>query len=85
LCNLLLISQAGGVKLALRESQPTDNHKSRRSFLGKLSVAAAALAGASTGLIRLGKNDPTQPQGEFPGKGSIFHPAQDPRNDPRRS
>jgi len=71
--------------LALKESQNNDMHKSRRSFLGYLSMGVAALAGASTGLIRLGKSDQTQSQGEFPGKDSIFHPAQDPRNDPRRS
>ena len=73
-----------GVKLASTEPQELDTHASRRNFLGKLSVGVAALAGASFGIFRLGKSASNQSNGEFPGADSIFHPAQDPRKDPRR-
>ena len=73
-----------GVKLASTESQKLDTHASRRNFLGKLSVGVAALAGASFGIFRLRKPESSQSDGEFPGVDSIFHPAQDPRKDPRR-
>ncbi len=60
------------------------NNQSRRSFLVKLGLGLTALAGVSGGLIRFGKKQPTPLSGEFPGPDSIFHPAQDPRLDPRR-
>ncbi len=56
---------------------------SRRSFLAKMGIGIAALAVLSVGLIRPGAKQPTA-SGEFPGPDSIFHPAQDPRQDPRR-
>ncbi len=62
--------------------------ESRRSFLGKLGVTLAGLAGMSVLLSSLGRNDRTRPSNdpdEFPGEDSIFHPARDPRLDPRRS
>ncbi|MCH8745029.1 MAG: twin-arginine translocation signal domain-containing protein [Chloroflexi bacterium] len=55
--------------------------QSRRSFLVKLGLGVTALAGVSTGLLGLSKKARNQ---EFPGPDSIFHPAQDPRTDPRR-
>ena len=62
--------------------------ESRRSFLGKLGVTLAGLAGMSILLSGLGRNDRTRAPSdshEFPGEDSIFHPARDPRLDPRRS
>jgi hypothetical protein len=59
--------------------------QSRRSFLTKLGLGVAGLAGMSSGLVRFGKKEPTGSTEEFPGPDSIFHPAQDPRTDPRRS
>jgi hypothetical protein len=58
--------------------------QSRRSFLVKLGLGVAGLAGMSSGLVRFGKKESTGSTGEFPGPDSIFHPAQDPRTDPRR-
>ncbi len=58
--------------------------QSRRSFLVKLGLGLTALAGVSGGLIRFGKKESSALSQEFPGPDSIFHPAQDPRLDPRR-
>ena len=61
--------------------------ESRRSFLAKIGLGAAALAlvGGPLGILgRLrSKQDEAASQG-FPGEDSIFHPASDPRQDPRR-
>ncbi len=59
-----------------------ENGQSRRSFLVKLGLGVTALASVSTGLVGLSRRTKNQ---EFPGPDSIFHPAQDPRTDPRRS
>ncbi len=56
--------------------------ESRRSFLAKLGIGIASIAGISTGLFRFGGLK-TESDG-FPGPDSIFHPASDPRSDPRR-
>ena len=56
---------------------------SRRNFLAKLGLGVAALAGVSAGIVRFGGRSSTTTD-EFPGPDSIFHPAQDPRQDPRR-
>ncbi len=64
--------------------EPQDNNQSRRSFLVKLGLGLTALAGVSGGLIRFGKKESSSSSQEFPGTDSIFHPAQDPRLDPRR-
>ena len=66
------------------------NHgETRRSFLVKLGIGAAALglaAGAWSSLRGLGGGSgATSMNAEFPGEDSIFHPAVDPRKDPRRS
>ena len=61
--------------------------ETRRSFLVKLGIGAAALglvAGALSSL-RGGGNGATSMNTEFPGEDSIFHPAVDPRQDPRRT
>lgn len=55
----------------------------RRSFLAKLGVGIAAITAVSAGLVRPGLKQPDTTV-EFPGPDSIFHPAQDPRHDPRR-
>ena len=70
--------------MATTEAKNINTRASRRNFLGKLSVGVAALAGASFGIFKLGKPESIQSDKEFPGVDSIFHPAQDPRKDPRR-
>lgn len=57
--------------------------ESRRNFLAKLGIGVAAMAGVSAGLFRFG-GKPSTTSEEFPDSGSIFHPASDPRTDPRR-
>ena len=61
--------------------------ESRRGFLAKLALGAAALAlvGASLGRMGWRRDQQTAASQEFPGEDSIFHPASDPRTDPRRS
>ena len=61
--------------------------ESRRGFLAKLALGAAALAlvGASLGRKGWRRDEQTAASQEFPGEDSIFHPASDPRTDPRRS
>ncbi len=61
-----------------------EDGRSRRSFLVKLGLGVTALAGVSTGLVGLSKKGADAKNQEFPGPDSIFHPAQDPRTDPRR-
>ncbi len=63
----------------------TGKGKSRRSFLVTLGLGITAVAVVSSGLIKLGSNRTTTAEvQEFPDADSIFHPAQDPRTDPRR-
>ena len=61
--------------------------ESRRSFLAKLGIGAAALALVTGPLsaLRGNSNNSAANNQEFPGEDSIFHPAVDPRQDPRRS
>ena len=59
--------------------------ESRRSFLVKLGLGITALAGMSTGLVGFGSKGRNAASQEFPGPDSMFHPAQDPRTDPRRN
>ena len=69
--------------------QPETNNArhSRRGFLARLGLGVAAVAAAT---FPLGHRDSTGGAGaqgvsrEFPDEDSIFHPAQDPRLDPRR-
>lgn len=66
-------------------TKPAKSGESRRSFLAKLGLGAAALALAAGPLRGLtSRNDSTARNQEFPGEDSIFHPAADPRQDPRR-
>ena len=63
-------------------TEPTIAKESRRSFLAKLGVGAAALAAISLPLARLTRRSPDQSSATpdpFPGEDSIFHPAHDPR------
>ena len=78
-----------GVNVAAEPDQTTgaqtaSGDPSRRSFLVKLSLGMAALAGISLGALRFGGKDASASIQEFPGPDSIFHPAKDPRQDPRR-
>ncbi len=62
--------------------------QSRRSFLAKLGIGAAALALVAGPLASLrsgSNNNAAAVNREFPGEDSIFHPAADPRQDPRRN
>ena len=63
--------------------------ESRRSFLLKLGIGAAAMALAAGALSSLrGNGSGSQAAAktqEFPDEDSIFHPAVDPRQDPRRN
>ena len=63
-------------------AEPTTGKESRRSFLAKLGVGAAALAAISIPFLGSGRknSDQTSPStDQFPGEDSIFHPARDPR------
>lgn len=68
-------------------AEPKTGGESRRRFLAKLGLGAAALALVSSPFLRLGRGNsgqsPETADG-FPEEDSIFHPAQDPRQDPRR-
>ena len=76
------------------ELNPADHNikksgESRRSFLAKLGIGAASLAVAA-GALSVGRgsgsgNSASAKDMEFPGEDSIFHPAVDPRQDPRRN
>ena len=69
------------------QSEPKSVRQSRRSFLGKLGLALAGVAGASFLLSSLGRGANKEAASltqEFPDGDSIFHPAKDPRLDPRR-
>ena len=69
------------------QSEPKSDRRSRRSFLGKLGLALAGVAGASFLLSSLGRGankEAASRSQEFPDQDSIFHPAKDPRLDPRR-
>ena len=63
--------------------------ETRRSFLFKLGIGAAAMAlaaGALSSVKGVGSgNRASASKQEFPGEDSIFHPAADPRGDPRRN
>lgn len=63
--------------------------ESRRSFMAKLGIGAAALALVTGPLAALRGNGSgsgaSAKSQEFPDADSIFHPAVDPRQDPRRT
>ena len=59
--------------------------QSRRSFLTKLGLGAGVLGALASPLAGLGRRKATASSTDFPGPDSIFHPAVDPRQDPRRT
>ena len=62
--------------------------ETRRSFLAKMGLGAAALAivGGPLGMLgRFRGGQETAASQDFPDETSIFHPASDPRTDPRRN
>ena len=62
--------------------------QTRRSFLAKMGLGLAALAivGGPLGMISRIRGDRGNTiTHEFPDETSIFHPASDPRQDPRRN
>ena len=67
-----------------KQTNPKDSGTTRRRFLGVLGIGLAGAAVVSS-LIPLGRRGQSaEAASEFPGPGSMFHPAQDPRTDPRR-
>lgn len=71
------------------ESQePPAQRQSRRNFLARFGLGAAALAATTVPLLGRGSGGGDAAgagvEDEFPGEDSIFHPAVDPRLDPRR-
>lgn len=69
-------------KVSEESTELQNNKESRRSFLAKLGLGAAALAAVALPLVRPRANSPdgaSAAADEFPGEDSIFHPAQDPR------
>lgn len=70
------------------EIEPQKNTgQTRRSFLAKMGLGAAAFAfiGGPLGMLGIRNKQQKATNDEFPGEDSIFHPALDPRQDPRRS
>ena len=70
------------------EQNNPQSGESRRSFLAKLGIGAAALAlvaGPLSALRGNSGNGASAVNQEFPDEDSIFHPASDPRMDPRRN
>lgn len=67
-----------------KQNENAHNRTSRRRFLGVLGIGIAGAA-VVAGLMPFGRRtQTTEAASEFPGPGSMFHPAQDPRTDPRR-
>ena len=69
---------------ALNENRETAKGTSRRRFLGVLGIGIAGAAVVASMLPFGRRGRAAEAANEFPGPGSIFHPAQDPRTDPRR-
>ena len=67
-----------------RTTETDKGLETRRSFLGKLGLGAAALAAVSAiPFLKLGQNasgQDSQSSRDAPGKDSIFHPRQDHRS-----
>ena len=79
------LASVGEQTVSKKVSKPEAAGQSRRSFLVKLGLGAGALGALASPLAGLGRHKPAEASQEFPGPDSIFHPAQDPRQDPRRS
>jgi hypothetical protein len=74
--------------VSVESTEPKSGSQTRRGFLAKLGLGVAAAAAVSLP-FSLGRRDSDSTAAassqEFPGEDSIFHPAQDPRTDPRRT
>jgi hypothetical protein len=68
-----------------KPSNPESGGQSRRSFLAKLGLGVGVLGALASPLAGLGRGKAAANSPDFPGPDSIFHPARDPRQDPRRS
>ena len=65
-------------KLPTGTTAPEKGLESRRSFLGKLGLGAAALAAVSAiPFLKFGQNSSGKDSRGVPGEDSIFHPRQD--------
>ena len=74
--------------MSIESSEPVTGSQTRRGFLAKLGLGVAAAAAVSLSFAlgrRNSDSTATASAQEFPGENSIFHPAQDPRTDPRRT
>ena len=74
--------------MSVESTEPKSVSQTRRGFLAKLGVGVVAAAAVSLPFTLGRRNsDPTSAEAaqEFPGEDSIFHPAQDPRLDARRT
>ena len=74
--------------MSVESTEPKSGSQTRRGFLAKLGLGVAAAAAVSIPFTLGRRNsDSTSAAAaqEFPGEDSIFHPAQDPRLDSRRT
>ena len=73
--------------MSVESSESVTGSQSRRGFLAKLGLGVAAAAVSLPFTLGRRNSDSTAAAAaqEFPGEDSIFHPAQDPRTDPRRT
>ena len=60
------------------------SRQSRRNFLTLLGIGVLGITSLSTGMLGLSKRKAANAPDGFPGPDSMFHPASDPRKDPRR-
>ncbi len=82
------LATAGEQTVSKKSSNPSNTEiagQSRRGFLLKLGLGAGVLGALASPLAGEGRQKRAEASQEFPGPDSIYHPAQDPRQDPRRS
>ena len=76
-----------GIETADNKMPNPQSGETRRRFLAKLGIGAVALAlvGGPMGILTRARGGGRNAANlQFPGEDSIFHPATDPRTDPRR-
>ena len=71
--------------MEINRASSKGKRQTRRSFLGQLGIGVVGIETLSSGLLGFAKHKQEMPSNEFPGPDSMFHPASDPRQDPRRS
>ena len=71
--------------MEINKKSSKSNRQTRRRFLGQLGIGVIGIATLSSGLLSFARHKQEIPTSEFPGPDSMFHPAADPRQDPRRS